>query len=823
MKTVLIIACITLVFTTLSAAAGPEDDAAFRTKAEAAMEFRRLEGQMKSANFEGLDADSAHSWDALHYNLQLEFFPSTQQISGTTTITGKVADSLMNSVDMHFHPGMSISNVTCAGMNTEYSWIYDDLIIDLDHTYLQDDTFEVAVTYAGTPSTIWTPLWPMTISWGSVIWSFTDPEGARVWFPCFDKPFDKATYSAQYTVPQGWITASNGALDSTVTNPNSTVTTYWNHIYPIETYLISICISNYRIFYDSWNEIPIHYYVYPSLYTAAQNDFEPIPDMMECYAGLFGEYPFEKYGMAVAPLGGGMEHQTMVTIGASLITGMGTYEFIFTHELSHMWWGDALSLIDWPHMWLNEGFATYSEAVWAEDAYGYDYMLYYVQNYLQNYYMNWETPSNRYPTFDPPEVLLFSPLTYEKPGSVLHMIRYMLGDGDFYSALQEYYYTYQYGNVSSDDFQEIIESYYGEDLDWFFQQWIYEAGFPVFEYLYSMQESAPDTWDITLTVIQTQDEELPDFITPIDIGVFIGGIPVDTISAWIYSRSEVIEFQYSGAQPDSIVLDFDSWILGRKIFNGALIEPIFVMQDFEWSGGYAYPGTIAELYITLENTGMSSGEIIGTLNTAEPVTITNNTASFGSIIYTQSGVNQTPFTIEIPAWLNSYWGGFELTLTGGVGDTTLFFNLPLGAPNVLYVDDDGGANTEIKAEMILDSTMVVYYRWDVALAGTPSGLNDYDAVVWACGHTSETLNQAEKDTIAGYLDGGGKLFISGTNIASGLQGDSFLQEYLHIAYNSQYGMLIINGVPGDPIGDGLSVLIASAPSDQDKINPVNGG
>ena len=802
--------------------AGPENDLIFQEKGHAAVEFRNLERQAKSGNTAGLDADSTHSWDALHYDIELGFFPTQNRISGTTTITGKCVEAAMDSVPLHFHPGMTIIQVTCAGQEVGYSWISNDLTVELDRVYAVNDTFEVAVTYDGTPGTIVTPLWPMGISWGNVIWSFTDPEGARIWYPCFDKPFDKATYSARYTVPEGWITASNGALDSTVTAQGRTIT-YWNHPYQIETYLISIAISNYSQFSDSLNNIPFQYYVYTYHLGAAQIDFQPLPDMMQNYVERFGEYPFEKYGMAEAPIGGGMEHQTMTTIGDMMITGTGYGEFIFTHELSHMWWGDAVSLIDWPHMWLNEGFATYSEAIWAEYRYGWDYFLYYVQNYIQNYYLNWENPSNRNPTFNPPPTLLFSPLTYEKPGSVLHMLRHMMGDEVFFATLQDYYTTYKYGLASSQDFQDVAESHYGDDLDWFFQQWIYEEGYPVFEYFYTMNETSPGVWDVSFAVTQTQEEQLPDFITMVDIGMFIGGVQQETITDWIYSRNETFEFQYSGPEPDSIVFDPDVWILGPREYREDITEPVLSYQGHEWVDGFALPGTEAELFIYIQNIGLPTGEVFGALTTSEPLTPVNASSSFGSIAYNQTAVNQTPFSFQIPATIESHWGDFELALTGGIEDTTFYISIPLGAPNILFVDDDMGASSDIPAKVILDSVEAVYYHWDVSIEGVPTGMSDYPAVVWACGHATETLNQEEMDSIAAYLDIDGRLFISGSNIASQLQGNSFLYDYLHLEHHSQTSMVMINGVDDDPVGDGLNIVIASNPPDQDQVNPVNGG
>ena len=813
------------------AESNPAEDAEFQRKAQFASEHRRVEGEMKTRLIPPeIDADSVHSWDAVHYDIEMEFFPDDAEVSAVVTITGFSNEAELDSVPMHFYPGMTIENVLCGGAPTGYLWEDDDLTVELDGIYAQGDTFEITVSYNGTPSMIYDPnaIGGMGVFWGNVIYSYTDPEGARAWFPCFDKPYDKASYSARYTLPEGWVMASNGNLDSTVVNPNNTITYCWTHDYPIETYLISIAASNYAQFDTTYSGIPIEYYVYPGHLGAAQADFQQMPDMMECYELNYGEYPFEKYGMAEAPIFGGfggMEHQTMTTIGSGLITGTGAYEFIFCHELSHMWFGDAISLIDWPHMWLNEGFATYSEAIWAYSNYGWYYFLYYVQNYIQNVYMNWENSFNRHPIYDPPSGYLFSPVEYEKAASVLHMLRYYMGDLTFFNVLREYYLTYRYGCASTDDFQEVCESVSGLDLEWFFQQWIYDEGYPVFEYFAAADSVAPSTYRISVGISQTQEQSLPAFMTDIDIAIFADGQWVDTNTVWVEERIEEFVYEFIGPEPDSIVLDPESWILGRKIFQGNVTGPAFSYIDYEWETEFLSPGSSSGLVVTLLNSGISVEEVIGNLTTEDPdLNISSGQSGFGYAGFMTTFSNaDDPFTVELDASAEPHWAQMQLTLEWLGGDTILDFSAPVGDPTILFVDDDEGAVNDTCATDILDSLGMVYRHWDVFYSGQPADLGDYEGVIWYCGHAGNTLSGAEIDLLSDYLDANGRLFISGTNIASDLAGDDFLPDYLGIEFGTEVVIPIIMGVPGDPIGGGLSIYLNSQPPDQDSVAAVNGG
>lgn len=801
----------------------------FQTKMQFAQEHRHKTSHPGFPGCGLTDADSSHSWDALHYHIEMEFFPSSQQIDAVVTITGLCKEAGLDTLPLHLAPGFDVDNITSGGQNVGYRWQGQDFLVELDRSYSLGDTIEVVVDYSGNPPHISNPnsLGGMGIFWGNVIYTYTDPEGARAFFPCYDKPFDKATYTAQYTLPSAYIMASNGHLDSTIVNPNQTKTTYWTHNYPIETYLISISASNYSQFNDTAGDIPLQYYVYPSHLSAAQIDFQPLPDMILCYETFFGEYPFEKYGMAEGPIfggGGAMEHQTMTSLGNGIISGTGSGEFLYAHELAHMWFGDAISVVDWPHIWLSEGFATYSEPLWAKYRYGEQEFISYIQS-QQNSYFGWENSTNRHSIYNPPPGYLFSTVEYEKAGCVLNMLNYYLGEDNFFDMMREYFNTYKYGCASTDDFQEKCEEYYGGDLDWFFDQWVYGEGYPVFDYLTAYSEISPGTYEIILQTEQTQYPEVQLFSTDIDVCIFSGGLPQHTETIHLENQSDICVFNYSGPQPDSIVLDPEYWILARKNSLGMLDHPIFSGLSAQWISGFIYQWTVDSLICSFENTGTMASNLRGSITTSDPfLSISYNQISFGNVGFMEQISNSFQ---PVPAFLGqlapSHYAEIELRLEWDYGDTVLEFSVPVGNPTVLYVDDDDSPPSGLDIASVLDTLMIVHRNWDNQLSGLPSDFYGYQAVIWDCGHSQTPLYTAETVLLSDYLDSGGRLIMNGINLASANPNNMFLSNYMGLQYQSATTLPGIYGVAGDPVSQDIQLFLNTNQTGQDIVAPMNGG
>jgi hypothetical protein len=549
---------------------GPQDIAAEEAKAKAEL-YRQFHLAESAATANQDD------YDAIYYDLDLDANTSTNVLSGTVEMHATVTGASLAQVELNFDDNMTVSACTSGGSGTTYSHASDILTIDLDRTYSHGETFAVSATYSGTPT-------GGAFEFDShnslpMIWSLSEPFGARTWWPCKDIPSDKAdSVDVKFTVPEGMIVASNGLLVSETTASGKT-TFWWHESYPITTYLVSVAAYEYTTYSDYYVYAPsdsmeIQFYVFPDHYSSVQENYAKTKDMIAVFASLYGEYPFlnEKYGHAEFKWGGGMEHQTISSMG-------GWSEALIAHELAHMWWGDMVTCSDFHHIWMNEGFATYSEALWWEQSSG--VAAYQQDMELAKYY----GPGTIYvPDTSDFYRIFHSGLSYNKGSWVLHMLRHVVGDSTFFDILQTYYAdpSVQYGNASTEDFKAICESVSGMDLEAYFQQWIYEEYYPVYKYDWSYVDNG-GTYDVDLTIEQLQTNTV--FVMPIDITInMVGG--TDTT---LVVQNDLALQSYTLTvlgEPVSIELDRDDWIL--KQVEEPLVDPtldrgILLVNGVRWA------------------------------------------------------------------------------------------------------------------------------------------------------------------------------------------------------------------------------------------------
>jgi hypothetical protein len=711
------------------------------------------------------------------------------------------------------------------GAAADYDRQGDRLLVDLGAAISEGDSFQVAVYYHGSPQTSGGGLYISS----DVTFTMCEPEGARNWFPCYDKPSDKATADISITVPDGFIVASNGQLIGVARDEKAKTSTYsWSETYPIATYLISLAISEYATF-SYWYEgdgdtMEIACYAPPEDSADAAVDFSNLPEMIACYGELFGTYPFieEKYGMATFPWGGAMEHQTCTSWGFP-ITGNNTYDWVVAHELAHQWWGDWVSPDNWKEIWLNEGFATYSEALWWEYLYGGAGLRTYMSE-MQDYYVGWENASGMsFAIYDPPSGYLFSPTEYEKAGTVLHMLRFVVGDSAFFDILRTYGANHAYGNAVTDDLVAVCEDLSGQDLDWFFQQWIYQPGFPKFSFAWNYEEEKGTGYLVNISLVQQQNSG-PVFQMPVEIGITTAsGTVLDTVQ--IDQEAEQIQITVQ-EEPLGVQLDPNEWLLCEKE-EVQVTEPILVMDqtaiDDAGGDGWLNPSETADLIISLENQGTTACGITGILRTDdEQVTIVDSTANFEEIRFYQSGDNAlTPFILSVSPDASPHWAYFTLlVLAAGDYQETITFRLPVGVPTVLLVDDDGGGDEELFYTGLLDSLNVLYDLADMDKSGLlEKDLQAFDTVVWFTGlETANTLTAADQDSLAAFLAAGGNLLVAGSGLGNDIGASGFYGDYLHAVWDGETSSMLLQGVAGDPVSGGQLMVILDQEGQQDHLS-----
>ncbi len=764
---------------------------------------------------EAMQTPNQERYDVIYYGIDLAIDPTQETVTGTVQIKAAVIDDPVDHMEVDLLNNMTVTQVIVSGATATFSHQHYLIDIELDRSYTSGEIVDVTIDYYGNPSTGGLGSFGFDSHAGKpMIWSLSEPYGARNWWPCKDQPSDKAdSVDIKVTVPKGMIVASNGTLRQ-VTDNGDTETYWWHEGYPIVTYLVSVAIYEYAVYSDYFKYSPtdsmeIKFFVFPDHLNNVQTNYAKTKDMLRIFSNLFGLYPFieEKYGHAEFGWGGGMEHQTCTSLG-------GWGEILIAHELSHQWWGDMITCRDFHHIWLNEGFATYSEALYLEQTRG--KQAYFNDMKGKQYFGNGTIyvpdPSDVGRIFD-------WGLSYAKASWVLHMLRNVVGDSTFFDILRAYYDSeYQHGTAVTEDFQNVCESVSGDSLGWFFQEWIYQAGYPQYEFLWTSQES--DSGYLVDAYIRQVQTRFSLFKMPVDIWITIS--PDSVITERVMVEGEEEHFQiHVPFQPADLQLDKDNWVL-KKVTNITIPIVSSLGYTIDDSGGNDNgrpdPGEGVELRVKLFNRGVPANNLIGTIWTKSPyINITDSQASFGSIGVEDSVENLTdPFSFEVTPSSPSHTALFFLQLTANGGYQVLdSLWVGIGPSTVLLVDDDGGANYQGYYEASL-SRLVPYDLWETAQHGSPGDtLKHYQAVVWLTGNDSlSSLTSDEKMAIGSYLDGGGNLFLSGENIGYDLVEDgdasdsTFYQQVLHSEYGGQVQERdMLFGTAGDPITDGLMLSL----------------
>jgi aminopeptidase N len=504
-----------------------------------------------------------HSFDVLHYNITLFVDTDSEEIGGNTVVTSMSQVADLSSIDLDLAV-LTVDSVL-SGVGDPLTYVHSDsvLTITLDQAYASGDTFDVQVYYHGQPGNEGpdgfggfyfdgTPTMGFQMGVGLVA---DPPSMGKFWIPCWDWPCDKATAEYHITVPgTGKKVVCNGVLTgSEVDTLASTATFHWEETHQIAPHVMTVHARRYRELVDStysW----MYYWVFPPDEADALIHFSNCDIMMEGFIERFGPYPFGKMGYAAATKGD-MEHQTCVTHIAQAIQPNHLYDGLLAHEMAHMWWGDCVSVNDWRDVWLSEGFASFGEAVYQEHAGGMTAYHDYVSQFLMNPVF---ASGENFPIYDPN--YLWGTTVYEKGGVVTHMLRYVLGDSLFYDAFAAYRLAYEYESATTVQFKQTVEGVYGQSLDWFFDEWIYDVGWPDYEYSW-LGTSLGDSFTINLVIDQVQTNG-PVYTMPVEVGITT--VAGDTVlSVWVDEASEEFDLIVLN-EPTAVELDPDDWVLNTS-------------------------------------------------------------------------------------------------------------------------------------------------------------------------------------------------------------------------------------------------------------------
>jgi aminopeptidase N len=491
------------------------------------------EAEMKSAShLMNIEVNpNTLNYDITYHKLEFTINPSVKFVTGKITTT-YTALANMSSITFDFANQLTVSSVKKGAVNLAFTEdTNNQLIITLPSTQASGTSATIEVSYSGVPPMNGFDSFVQTTHNGSpIIWTLSEPFGARDWWPCKQDLNDKIdSIDVFITAPSQYISVSNGVEPEAPVISGANKITHFHHGYPIPAYLIAIAVSNYTVYEQTGgtapNEYPIINYLYPENLATNIPKLDETPAILNLYETLFETYPFhnEKYGHAQFGWGGGMEHTTvsfMVNFDRQLIA----------HEMGHQWFGDKVTCGSWNDIWLNEGFATYLATLVIENFDGVDAFItekaemidFIVSSPNGNVYLTdaQATSVNR---------IFSSRLSYNKGAMVLEMLRFKLGDTAFFQGVRNYLadpnLAYKYAVTSN--LQSHLEAVYGQSLTEFFNDWIYNEGFPT----YTITAQNWGAGQARFVVNQTQsDASVSYFEMPVPVRIFgAGGQQADLV------------------------------------------------------------------------------------------------------------------------------------------------------------------------------------------------------------------------------------------------------------------------------------------------------
>lgn len=506
------------------------------------------------------------------YALDIMMDNLSTDVEGTVEIHGTANENL-DSVLIELHNNHSITEIRLNSTPTPFSRNNSAVKVPVNLTTGQQ--FIIAVDYNGTPPNGSGMTNASSPSWGNLVtWSLSESFAAYEWWPCKQSLTDKAdSVSVKITVPSTCKAGSNGILENVVDLGNGKSRYEWFHRYPIDYYLISVAIAEYVEYnvyanpVGSSSPVLIQNYIYnnPSTLPSFQNDIDETVDFIELLANLYGPYPFdkEKYGHCMAPLSGGMEHQTMTT--------QGYFEKgLTTHELGHQWWGDNVTCESWADIWVNEGFASYSEYLMLENLYPNEtnsHMLDIHNNVKSNPNGSvWVQDSLN-------ESRIFSGrLTYDKGAAIVHTFRFIMNDdAAFFQALKNIQTDFKSSVANGLDIRDYFAAASGVNLDNAFNEWYFGEGYPTYSARWNVDGS-----DLLLKITHTTSSSTPTFTNPIELKFSRAGAADTVIRIDINSNTNYATIPNMGNVTNLTAIDPNNWIINN---NGSIIRDMTMTAD----------------------------------------------------------------------------------------------------------------------------------------------------------------------------------------------------------------------------------------------------
>lgn len=494
-----------------------------------------------------------------HTKLKVNFDYQKEQMNGEEWLTASPFFYPSNELTLDAK-GMLIHEVALEsnGKKSPLKYDYKDdvLKITLDKTYQKNQDYTVYIKYTSRPNEVkqegsaaindakglyFINAQGKDPDMPTQIWTQGETESSSAWFPTIDKPNQKTTQEIYMTVPDKYVTLSNGILKDSQKESNGLRTDHWVMDKRHSTYLFFMGVGEYAVVKDKWRNIPVDYYIEKEYEPYAKQIYGNTPEMIEFFSKKLGyDYPWAKYAQISGRnyVSGAMENTTATLHGSDILQKPGqlidenTWEDTIAHELFHHWFGDLVTAESWSNLTVNESFANYSEYLWNEFKYGKDQADYHQMTDVNMYIHNPTDFKKNLVRFDyASREDVFDLVTYQKGGGILHMLRNYLGDEAFFAGMQDYLKTNEYQNAEAHQLRLSFEKVSGKDLNWFFNQWYFGSGNPKINYSYTFE---PVKKQVAVTIEQTQEQP---FQFPLAIDVYENGKP-KRYNIWVNAEAK---------------------------------------------------------------------------------------------------------------------------------------------------------------------------------------------------------------------------------------------------------------------------------------------
>ncbi len=627
--------------------------------------------------------DSIH---VSHYNISLDTVNyQARIITGVTTLTIHSKLNGVNNISLGLFK-LTVDSIISSGVSLLYS--YDDTTISIvpPSVMNQNDSVSMDVYYHGIPKT--DPTFGGFYISGVYAYNIgvgfdANPHTfGKTWFPCVDEFTDRSTYEFHIKTASGYKAFCSGTLQSSVVNPDSTITWNWQINQTIPTYLAGIAIAPFYTMYRNYQGIPVELGVLPADSVKTNNTFVHLDSAILNAINAWGPYPWDKIGYVMVPFGGGaMEHATSIHVGVGFINGSLTYEAsIMAHELSHMWFGDLVTCRTQEDMWLNEGWATYNENFFREFVYG-------TASYEANrrllhrkvlMYSSFQD-GGYFALNNVPHAKTYGNTVYQKGGDVVHSIRRFMGDGLFFPAVRSYLSNRAYSDVSSDDLRDELAASSGIDMTDYFSTMIGLQGFPLVSIDSFTVTPNGNNFDVDVFTRERMKGNNVSFSLPVELN-----FTDDANDTLITVTANALTNSFSFTLPFSPV-----WVgtdRNDKLTDASL-DYIIQVAD---TGLYTFPETYCAISVTDTGAGTSTIRIINNYVTPDPFLFNTDFVRLNDYHYYKvEGIFQPGFLAK-----GSFGYDGSVNYNTGYLDNTLFINGAKEDSLLIYYRPHAGMNWE---------------------------------------------------------------------------------------------------------------------------------